>query len=575
VWTDIWAELEPLLSAVYRGESVLLENARFELESKGYREEGFFNFNYTPIRDGSGKVQGVLCTVFDATARIKAERSEKKAFVELAAEKIKLENAFMQVPSPMVILTGPQHYFTLANAPYERMVGRKVTGKTVLEVFTQEEVGSFVARLDHVYQTGVSYYGKEIPFDIPNEKGVIEKHFVNVGYHAFRGGDGSIQGIFAVHEDITDLVIARQMTEDAKETVEHERLNLRNLFRQTPEMLCMTRGPEHVFEFVNEAHIRVLGFDATGMSVRQAQPESKEVHGILDNVYRTGVTAELVEIPVTVSNRLRYFNLTYAAARDRRGVINGLMILGVEITDQIESRNRLTAALAARNEFVSIASHELKTPMTSLKLQTQLMKRNLELGRSEAFTMKKVGEFITNSEKQIGRLVRLVDDMLDFSMIDSGKLSMRKERTDLGALVLEVYERLKEQLESKGCETHLEILSDTWLEVDRFRIEQVITNLLTNASRYGEGKPITIQVASNAEFAWVSVADRGRGIAEGDLERIFNRFERAVSPNEVAGLGLGLYISRQIVEAHRGKIRVESKLGVGSKFKVELPLTRT
>lgn len=126
-----------------------------------------------------------------------------------------------------------------------------------------------------------------------------------------------------------------------RSAVENERMNLRNLFKQTPEMVCYLIGPDHIFEFVNEAHVKALGFDATGMKVREAQPESVEVHGILDNVYRTGVTAELHEIPVTVTDRVRYFNLTYAARFNESGAVNGVMILGAEVTDQVLLRNSL------------------------------------------------------------------------------------------------------------------------------------------------------------------------------------------------------------------------------------------
>lgn len=114
--------------------------------------------------------------------------------------------------------------------------------------------------------------------------------------------------------------------------------NLRALFRQTPELMCILAGPEHRFEFVNEAHIRTLGFDATGKTLLEAQPESVEIHGIIGDVYRTGMTAELHEIPVTVGDRLRYFNLTYVARRDLEGTISGVMVLGTEISDQVEFR---------------------------------------------------------------------------------------------------------------------------------------------------------------------------------------------------------------------------------------------
>lgn len=141
-------------------------------------------------------------------------------------------------------------------------------------------------------------------------------------------------GLVAFLSDITAIKTVEQ-------SIHNERENFRNLFKQTPEMVCILRGPDHVFEFVNEAHIHALGFDATGKSVREAQPESVEVHGILDKVYQTGETALLDEIPVTLGDRLRYFNLTYAARFDEAGAVSGVMILGVEVTDQVLSRTSL------------------------------------------------------------------------------------------------------------------------------------------------------------------------------------------------------------------------------------------
>jgi len=148
--------------------------------------------------------------------------------------------------------------------------------------------------------------------------------------------------------------------------IENERANFRNLFKQTPEMVCILKGPDHVFEFVNEAHVRALGFDATGRSVREAQPESVEVHGILDEVYRTGVTAKLFEIPVTVTDRLRYFNLTYAARRDQDGEISGVMILGTEVTEQVLARRELRES----QELLSFALSSAQMGPWSVDLKT-------------------------------------------------------------------------------------------------------------------------------------------------------------------------------------------------------------
>ncbi len=135
---------------------------------------------------------------------------------------------------------------------------------------------------------------------------------------------------------------ARKAAENIRVAVENERENLRNLFQESPEMVCVTSGPNHVFEFVNGAYTLSLGFNATGMTMREAQPKSVEVHGILDSVYRTGITAKLNEIPITLADRRRFFNLTYTAHRNNKGKINGILILGREVTEQVDARESLS-----------------------------------------------------------------------------------------------------------------------------------------------------------------------------------------------------------------------------------------
>lgn len=478
-----------------------------------------------------------------------------------------------------------------------------------------------------------------------------------------------------------------------------ETRNLINLFSQTPEMFCLLAGPEHLFTFVNEAHIKVLGFDATGKKVREAQPESVEVHGILDNVYQTGKTAHLRKIAVTVGTELRYFDLTYAARKNDAGDINGIMILGSEITenvraekkvqeaeetlklafesgrmglwhfdlltnkistshtlnkilgvDQIDddiarvnamvihpedkvhvesawkkaveertfyskdyrivkptgeirwltssgsakydkkgtpisfsgvsiditdiksTEQKLKDALKFRDDFLSVASHELKTPLTSLKLQIQTSLRKMM--KNEAFDKGMVETLLGKNNLQVDRLVRLVDDMLDLSRIQSGRLSFSFRRESLNEIVTESYLLFREQFELNGIKLHLE-LDEKIIEgmFDRERLEQVMTNLLTNSLKYGRLRPVRIILTRKENNALVSVVDEGTGIAKENFEKVFRKFERVVSPSEVSGLGIGLYIAREIVEAHGGKIWVESTVDHGSTFFVKLPLS--
>jgi signal transduction histidine kinase len=230
------------------------------------------------------------------------------------------------------------------------------------------------------------------------------------------------------------------------------------------------------------------------------------------------------------------------------------------------------AATRLRDEFISIASHELKTPLTSLKLQTQISQRLIARGDVSAYEPAKTQKLIETTGRQLERLSRLVEDMLDISRINTGKLHLEISRFDLCELVRETLERIQPQIDNSGCTVEAEACEPVEGDWDRYRIEQVLNNLLSNAIRYCPGKPIRVSVRTEERQAMLMVRDEGAGIAPENHERIFSRFERAVSASNISGLGLGLYICRNIIEAHGGRIHVESELGRGSSFIVALPL---
>lgn len=234
------------------------------------------------------------------------------------------------------------------------------------------------------------------------------------------------------------------------------------------------------------------------------------------------------------------------------------------------AKDRAELAVIARDEFLCIASHELRTPLTSLKLHLQSIRRSLA-GAGAAPLAARIGESIEVAHRQTDRLGRLVDALLDASRISAGHLELRAERFDLAALVREVAERLQASAQKSGSTIALsaEPLLGSW---DRLRCEQVAENLLSNAIKYGDGGPIEVELAREDGRARMAVRDHGVGIAADQRARIFGIFERAASSRHYGGLGLGLYITRQIVEAHGGTVDVESAPGAGSTFTVRLPI---
>jgi signal transduction histidine kinase len=221
-------------------------------------------------------------------------------------------------------------------------------------------------------------------------------------------------------------------------------------------------------------------------------------------------------------------------------------------------------AIRMRDEFLSVAGHELRTPLTALHLNMQLL---LQAARDDERAQRR----LNTADRQVARLARLTNELLDVSRITAHRLTLEREQFDLALLAEEVAARFADELRRAGStlERHIEgPVLGSW---DRMRVEQVLNNLLSNAIKYGEGKPISLRVERVPGAARITVEDHGIGITEADQHRIFERFERAVSPTHFGGFGLGLWITKEVVEAHGGRITVQSELQRGSTFTVDLP----
>ncbi len=238
-----------------------------------------------------------------------------------------------------------------------------------------------------------------------------------------------------------------------------------------------------------------------------------------------------------------------------------------EIADREAVEQQLRDSLRLRDDFLAIAGHELKTPLAAAQLMMESLLRLAEGGEPAT-----VRDRLTKATRSLDRLARLVDGLLDVRRLVTGCIALTVEELDLVGLVREVIEGAAPALQSARCSVQLGGDAQVHGRWDRQRLEQLVGNLLSNACKYGGGQPIAIHVARHGERALLVVHDRGGGIAPDDQARIFERFERAGVTSEAWGLGLGLWIARQAVEAHGGTIRVASELGQGSTFTVELPL---
>ncbi len=267
--------------------------------------------------------------------------------------------------------------------------------------------------------------------------------------------------------------------------------------------------------------------------------------------------------------QFRWHLVRAVAERDDAEAVVGWIATATDIDDQKRAEDLLREAVIVRDDFLSVASHELRTPLTALKLEVSNLLRlaRLDAGAERARLIAKVERI----DAQATRLRALIDDLLDVSRLAAGQLELHVEPIDLAALAGEVGARFVDEAARLGSTLVIDARERAVGHWDRERLEQVVSNLVSNAVRYGDGKPIDVSVRAEGGHARLVVRDRGLGIAARDHERIFGRFERAASSGNFGGIGLGLWIVKQIVGVFGGAVNVESALGAGSVFTVELP----
>ena len=226
-------------------------------------------------------------------------------------------------------------------------------------------------------------------------------------------------------------------------------------------------------------------------------------------------------------------------------------------------------ALRVRENFISVASHELRTPLASLRLHTQQILRGLQ--RDATVPIQTIAGSLQKMDGQIERMARLVDDVLDLTHLRVDKIPLHIERVDMYQLVAQVSDSLKDMLSSAGCTLAVDCPRPVVAECDRVRCERLMINLIGNAMKFGQGSPIEVALNQSPENVSIVVSDHGPGVAAAEQERIFGEFERLGDGETTSGLGLGLYIAKEIVLAHHGQISVAPALAGGAAFKVVLP----
>jgi PAS domain S-box-containing protein len=327
----------------------------------------------------------------------------------------------------------------------------------------------------------------------------------------------------------------------------------------------------------NEAFLRMIGADAAGLQAgainwRERTPpewDAADAHAV--EALREHGVSDVYEKEFLRDDGQRVSVLLGAArSGEREGIAFAVDITARRKVEEERARliGELRVAVRARDEFLSMAAHELKTPLTPLRVQTEGLLRALQ--KAEVPTEKLIDR-LGRIDRSARRVERLVKNILDFSQMSAGRLQLNEEDLDISRLAREVVERLRESAQRAGSQLTLTANGPVVGRWDGLRLEQVLENLVGNAIKYGAGHPVAVEVGGDDGEVWLRVSDQGIGIPKEAQSRLFERFERVAPMRHFGGFGLGLWIVRRIVEAHGGTIELESDAGRGARFTVRLP----
>ncbi len=383
--------------------------------------------------------------------------------------------------------------------------------------------------------------------------------------------DGVLIGIVGVSRDVTER---RRVVSE----LSAERLHLSELFEQAPAFIAVLRGPQHVFELANPRYRQLVGHrNVVGRSLREALPELEDqgYFDAVDRVYRTGVAYVGIEEPIRVRRTPGsepeeiFVNFVYQPLRDA-GETTGIVVLGFEVTDLVHARRDAEQASRAKSAFLATMSHELRTPLNAMLGYTELLLDEIAGGLTT-----EQHDYLDRIRTSGWLLVRLIEEVLSYSRLDMARESIRPEPVDAAAIVREIVTAVLPIARQKDLRLESEVpLQREEILTDGAKVRQILLNLLGNAVKFTSEGTVRIELFRTDDGGLtVLVTDTGLGIAEGDLERIFEPFTQLepASTRRHGGAGLGLSVGRRLARLLGGDLVVESEVGAGSRFRLHLP----
>ncbi|WP_185113716.1 PAS domain-containing protein [Chryseobacterium sp. Leaf394] len=541
-------------------------------EPDGTIRETFVDYTYQPLTGLDGKRDGVLVMSFEITDRVLAQRQLEQyadqlstandqlsvLLNQLSKSESRFKYVFEKAPVAIGLLRGKEFIVESANRKILEVWGKTdvIVGSRLADALPEIQDQPFLGFLDDVYSTGKPFYANGISAMLKHD-GELKEIFFNVVYQPISDTDGNIADILVVATDVTEQVNARKAVESSAK-----------YFKMLADLVPVKISnalPSGEVTFFNRTWLEFAGMNFEDL---RDFGYHEMMHPDEIQNFRKGLAEAASECRPHVSE-LRFKNTEgkYIWHLNIASPVldeDGNITMWIGSTTDIQS---LKEEEQRKNDFISMVSHELKTPLTSINVYLQMLLRKAE--KTEDQFLKKA---YIQSLKQVRNMTDMINGFLNVSRLESGKLHIDKTEFDLSELVEEMKTDYKIQYS-----THTVIFSakhSMTINADRLKLLQVLNNLVGNAVKYSmTGTTITISFEQCGDRLKVSVKDEGMGIKSENLNKLFERFYRVEQESIIGGFGIGLYLSAEIIEAHDGKIWVESEFGKGSTFYFEVPLS--
>ncbi|RYZ77696.1 MAG: PAS domain S-box protein [Proteobacteria bacterium] len=491
-------------------------------------------------------------------------------------EQKKVRDLMMQMPIGVCLLEGPNHRYEFINPSYYELFGgpRDLMGKTVIEALPELVHTTLPKILDDVYLTGTPFYGKEFEVDLADINGELKTLFLNFAYEPMRGSSGSITGIAVTATDVTELVKAKKQLEQKEFrldiSLEAGKVGTWDLDPKSRDLIWSSRGAK-IFGFGDQLRITYAEL------IHRIHPEDRERvnAAILAATEPTGDGQYSIEYRVVFPNgETRYIDARGQSefAETARGRITKNFVgTVVDVTDLTLSRNMAESANSAKSAFLANMSHEIRTPLGAIIGFSDIL-------REESLDPADRKEFVNVINRNAKALTRVIDDILDLSKVEAGRLGIEMEPTQLHDLIRDAVSLFQERAKVIGLSLTSSIASDVPMRVctDAIRLRQILINIIGNAVKFTERGFVQVHLSAlkidrdHYDFK-VQVRDSGKGLTEEQASRLFQPFSQAdnATTREYGGTGLGLALSKRLAEALGGSIFIEDcSLGKGCVFAI-------